>query len=45
MYFSLVEFRGLIRSAIPQIIALLRSWKSDVCETGANALVKLSEHG
>ena len=39
------EFRESIRAAIPQIVTLLRPWKSDFCETGANTLAKLSEQG
>ena len=39
------EFRESIRAAIPQIITLLRPWKSYICEVGADALAKLSEQG
>lgn len=39
----IAEFHELIRAAIPQIITLLGSWNSDVCEAGRNALMKLSE--
>ena len=41
----IVEFRESIRASIPQIITLLRPWKSYICEVGANALAKLSEQG
>jgi hypothetical protein len=40
-----VEFRESIKAAIPQIVSLLRPWKSYICELGADALVKLSEQG
>ena len=39
------EFRESIRAAIPQIVSLLRPWKSYICEVGVNTLVKLSEQG
>lgn len=42
---SVAEFRESIRAAIPQIVNLLRPWKSYICELGANALLKLSEQG
>ena len=39
------EFQESIRAAIPQIVSLLRPWKSYICEVGVNTLVKLSEQG
>lgn len=39
------EFRILIMTAIPQIIALLQVTESYVCETAANTLAKLSKQG
>ena len=40
------EFRESVKPAIPQMIALLGSWKeSDIFKAVANALSKLSEHG
>jgi hypothetical protein len=40
-----VEFRESIRPAIPQIIALLGHYDYDVRDAGADALLKLSDHG
>ena len=40
-----VEFQDSIDDVIPHIIALFRPWNLDVCEVGANTLVKLSKHG
>ena len=39
------EFQESIKATIPQIVSLLRPWKSYICEVGANALVNLSEQG
>lgn len=38
-------FRESIRHAIPEFIALLSHSELNVCEAGADALVKLSEQG
>jgi hypothetical protein len=40
-----VEFRDSIRPPIPQIIALLRHYDSNVLNAGVDALAKLSDHG
>jgi hypothetical protein len=40
-----VEFRESIKTAIPQIIALLSHYDKDVVKGGADALAKLADHG